>query len=120
MTLHRPIEMTETLIEILMVGMDEIQTHVTSLSGALGLSVAKHVILDLSQGQESFTMWLGFNLEKQGSCFKKFDKGNGYFYIQSKIIPLCRKLRAQRHKPKLLQLVLSTPFCFLKDIHKVQ
>merc|ERR1719348_2463608 len=36
--------------------MDEIQTHVTSLSGALGLSVAKHVILDLSQGQESFTM----------------------------------------------------------------
>merc|ERR1719295_516977 len=43
--------------------MDEIQTHVTSLSGALGLSVTKHVILDLSQGQESFTMWLGLKLE---------------------------------------------------------
>merc|ERR1719495_586972 len=43
--------------------MDEIQTHVTSLSGVLGLSVAKHAILDLSQGQESFTMWLGLKLE---------------------------------------------------------
>merc|ERR1719309_1346130 len=43
--------------------MGEIQTHVTSLSGVLGLNVAKHVILDLSLGQESFTMWLGLKLE---------------------------------------------------------
>merc|ERR1719244_705891 len=43
--------------------MAEIQIHVTSLSGVLGLNVAKHVILDLSRGQESFTMWLGLKLE---------------------------------------------------------
>merc|ERR1719295_2378230 len=79
--------------------MDEIQTHVTSLSGALGLSVAKHVILDLSQGQESFTMWLGLKLEtakhlplsnflKQDPCYSKLNE-NQPIHLAQKMNHTC-------------------------------